>query len=476
VRVNVERQPGSVVELSIEVPTEQVEGAIERAYQRLAPRVKVSGFRPGRAPRPIIERQIGWPALRAEALDLLLPEAVGQAVDEGKLQAIDTPEVEIQSFERLQPARFRARVTVKPEVKLGGYRQIRAALEPRLVTPELVDETLEELRRQHAQLVPADDRAVRDGDHLVVDLQLFKDGSPVEEQPGTDMDLHVDRDSLIEGLFQGVEGMRHGEQKEIPVRLPENYHRKELAGGDAVFRVTVKSIKEQELPPLDDELARTSGMADNLQDLRVRVEERLRVVSDRDAAYAQQKAALDALVGSAVMEVPDVLVEDELDREVRNLAIELAQQGIDFERLVGFGGFDLEKMRRERREPAAQRVREELALDALALDVGLEPSAEHVEAEIDRALSSSPDRDRLKASERVRSYVTERLRLQWALLWLAASARGEAWTAPLPGSGATDAGEMAAVHAAGEIVGFEEREAEPLSSGGAEGEGGMVEV
>ena len=303
-QVSLEHRPGSVVELAIEVPTEQVERAIQRAIDRLAPRVRVAGFRPGKAPREILEREIGWPALREQALEILLPETLSQAVTEHQLQAIDTPQVEVETFERLLPARFRARVTVKPEVILGDVAAIRAPLREAVVGSDRVDAAIGEIRESFASLVPADNRPVRDRDHVVVDLEVRKDGVPVDEQPATNVELDVSSENLLPGLFEGVEGMSQGESREIPVHLPDDYRRTELAGQDVIFAVTVKEIKERQLPDADDELARLSGLGENIEELRQKVEERLHQAAERDEVFAQQKAALDALVESSKLRNP----------------------------------------------------------------------------------------------------------------------------------------------------------------------------
>lgn len=444
-QVNVTQRPGSVVELDIELPTEQVERAIERAFNRVSPRVRVPGFRPGKAPRAIIEKQIGWPALRQEAMDLLIPEALSQAVVDHKLEAITTPEVDVEQFERLQPARFKALVTVRPAVTLGEVKDIKAPLETPAVTPEQVDKSIDELRHGLGVLTPVEGRPVREGDHLVVDLEVLRDGAPVDEQPASDMQLDVNSESLIPGLSEGIIGMNAGETKDIPLTLPEDYRRTELAGQPVVFHLTVKEIKEHQLPDLDDELARTAGAGDSLAELRTRVEERLAAALERDAVFAQQKAALDALVAASRFEIPEVLVEGEIDREIRNLAVSLGQQGIDFDKFIEYGGADLAQMREERRENARQRVGQELVLDALADAQQLEPSAEHIDAEARRTLAGAPDGEKLLRSERVQAYVRERLRLQWALLWLAATARGDQWAPPSPAEmGAPDGASAAA--------------------------------
>ncbi|GAC1329044.1 MAG: trigger factor [Candidatus Dormibacteria bacterium] len=430
--VSVERRPGSVVELAIEVPADQVEKAIDRAFNRLAPRVRVPGFRPGKAPRTVIEREIGWPALRDQALEILVPETVTEVVRERDLQVIDTPQVEVEQFERIGGARIKALVTVKPEVELGDYRSIRAPLETPEVTDAQVDASIDEIRGELARLVPAEGRPAQEGDRLVVDLEVVKDGELLPDGTSADLELDMNPQALLPGLFDGVVGINQGETRAVTVTLPQDYRRQELAGQEATFKVTVKEIKEKQLPAIDDDLARESGAGDTVAELRQKIEERLRVAVERDAVFAQQKAAVEQLVAQSTFEVPEVLIHEEIDRELRNLALSLEQQGVDFDKFVQAGGLDLQKFHDERHEHAADRVRQELVLDAMATREGIEPSPEHVLAEARRGLEGAEDTERLVASDRVQAYVRERLRLQWALLWLSATARGEAWEPPAP--------------------------------------------
>ena len=430
--VSVERRPGSVVELAIEVPAEQVEKAIDRAFNRLAPRVRVPGFRPGKAPRTVIEREIGWATLRDQALEILVPETVTEAVRERELDVIDTPQVEVEQFERIGNARIKALVTVKPEVTLGDYQSIKVPLQTPAVTSEKVDASIDEIRAELAQLVPAEGRPVQEADHLFVDLEVSRNGEVLDDGQSENLELDMNREALLPGLFDGLVGTAQGETREIIVTLPDDYRRTELAGQEATFKVTVKEIKEKKLPALDDDLARESGAGDTFAELRQKVEERLSAAAERDAVFAQQKAAVDQLVASSTFEVPEVMVHEEIDRELRNLALSLEQQGIDFDKFVQAGGLDLQKFHDDRHEQAEDRVRQELVLDALAVKEGIEPTQEHVMAEAQRGLEGAEDTQRLLSSERVQAYVRERLRLQWALLWLAAKARGEEWQCPTP--------------------------------------------
>ena len=351
IQVIVERRPGSVVALDIEVPTEQVERAHRARLQAAGAARQSAWLQAGQGAPNILEQRIGWPALREQAIELLVPEAVTQAVTEQQLQAIETPRDQVEAFERLQPARLKAEVTAKPEVSLPDYHAINVPVPDIEVGEAHLEEAIDALRERFGELVPAANRPVQKDDQVVIDLEVLHEGLPADDQPTADQQLDVQQDRLIPGLYEGLLGISQGETRDIQLTLPEDYRRTELAGKEVVFRVTVKEIKARVLPPVDDELARMSGTAENVDDLR-------RILTSGSApspsgtpSSRQQKDALDALVAGTTVDLPEVLVHGEIDREIRNLALDLQRQGIDFEQLSRFGGLDVEKMHEEARRP-----------------------------------------------------------------------------------------------------------------------------
>ena len=365
VKVETERKPGSQVILSVEIDADQVLRSIEQAYSRLAPRVRIAGFRPGKVPRPMVEREIGWPTLRQEALDLILPTAYNSALDEAGLDPIDVPRVEVQQFDRGQPMKFTATVLIKPEITLKDYKDIRVP-RPRTEMGETdVDEAIERLRARFAEL-HAVERPVQAGDFLTVDTHILKSGALLIGESQTDAQLEVDRDRLINGLAEGLIGQALNETRDIRLTLPADYPKKDLAGSDVVFRITVKSIKERRLPGLDDDLAQQVGRGQTLAELRQEVRDELQEAAHVADEQRFENEVLKALDERMEVEVPEALIEREVSRRVRELELRLQEQGVKMDRYLEYTNTSLDVLKAEQRPQAVQKVRLELALEAVA--------------------------------------------------------------------------------------------------------------
>ena len=428
VKVETERKPGSQVVLSVEVPEDQVQSSIERAYHRLAPRVKIAGFRPGKAPRPMVERQLGWPAIRQEALDLLLPTAYNAALDETGLDPIDVPRVEVEQFDRGQPFRFRATVSIKPEVTLRDYRDIRVSRPRTEVAVEEVEDTLERLRGRFAEL-HAVERPVQRGDFLTIDLHLMQNGAVLVGKSQSDAQVEVDPERLLAGLAEGLTGQAVGETRDIRLALPADYPERDLAGSTVTFRVTVKSIKERRLPPLDDDFARQVGDAQTLDELRQSVREDLKNAAARADETRFENDVLKALNERVEVEVPDALVEREVNRDVRELELRLQEQGVRFDRYLEYTKTSLDVLRAERRPQASQKVRLELALETVAEREGLTVSDAEVDQAVQRALAEDQQLARraedLRTADPVREYFRHQLLMRRTIDHLSSVASSE---------------------------------------------------
>ncbi|HYM50998.1 MAG TPA: trigger factor [Candidatus Limnocylindrales bacterium] len=447
VKVATERKPGSQVVLSVEVPEDQVTTSIERAYQRLAPRVKIAGFRPGKAPRPMVERQIGWPALRQEAIDQLLPTAYNAALDETGLDPIDVPRVEVDQFDPGQPMRFRATVSIKPEVTLKDYRDIRVPRPRTEVTDQEVADTLERLRGRFAELHDVE-RPVQPGDFLRVDLHLLQNGAVLVGKSQTDAQVEVDPERLLSGLSEGLEGQTVGETRDIRLTLPQDYPERDLAGQQTTFRVTVKSIKERRLPPLDDDLARQVGDAQTLDELRQSVREDLQEAAARSDEARFENDVLKALNERIEVELPEALVDREVNREIRELELRLQEQGVRFDRYLEYTKTTPDVLRAERRPQAAQKVRLELALEAVADREGLTVSEEEIDEAVSKALSEDAGLSRraedLRTADPVREYFRHQLLIRKTIDHLSSLASSESSDTMSPQSTAGESATPAA--------------------------------
>ena len=428
VKVETERKPGSQVLLSVEVDADQVSKSIDQAYSRLAPRVRIAGFRPGKAPRPMIEREIGWPALRQEALDLLLPTAYNSALDEAGLDPIDVPRVEVQQFDRGQSMRFTATVSVKPEIALKEYKDIRVP-RPRTEIGDVdVEEAIERLRGRFAELY-AVERPVQAGDFLTVDTHILKSGAVLIGESQTDAQLEVDKERLIPGLADGLIGQAIGESRDIRLKLPQDYPKKDLAGSDVIFRVTVKSIKERRLPPLDDELARQVGRGQTLAELRQEVHDELQEAADQADEQRFENDVLKALDERMEAEIPEALIDREVNRRVRELELRLQEQGVKMERYLEYTNNSLDVMKAEQRPQAVQKVRLELALETVAEREGLAVSEAEIEAAVTNALAEDEQVSRrtrdLRTADPVRAYFRHQLLMRKTIDYLSTVAAPE---------------------------------------------------
>ena len=428
VKVDTERKPGSQVVLSVEVDADQVSKSIDQAYSRLAPRVRIAGFRPGKAPRPMIEREIGWPALRQEALDLLLATAYNSALDEAGLDPIDVPRVEVQQFDRGQSMRFTATVSVKPEITLKEYKDIRVP-RPRTEIGDVdVDEALERLRGRFAEL-HAVERPVQVGDFLTVDTHILKSGAVLIGESQTDAQLEVDKERLIPGLADGLIGQAIGESRDIRLALPADYPKKDLAGSDVVFRVTVKSVKERRLPALDDELARQVGRGETLAELRQEVHDELQEAAHQADEQRFENDVLKALDERMEAEIPEALIDREVNRRVRELELRLQEQGVKMERYLEYTNSSVDVMKAEQRPQAVQKVRLELALETVAEREGLTVSEAEIETAVANALAEDEQVSRrtrdLRTADPVRAYFRHQLLMRKTIDYLSTVAAPE---------------------------------------------------
>lgn len=383
----VERAPGGRVVVHVEVPPEEMAPDIEQAYRRLARQVRIPGFRPGKAPLPLVERMVGRERARQEALGGLVARAYRAAVDEQRLVPVDQPQIDVQSFEDGQPLRFQATVSVRPEVALGDYRAIRVPREVAPVGPEDVERALEDLRQARGTWVPVEDAPAAEGDLVILRTTgTMDDGRPVDERRAEGV---VGAGHLRPEVDQAVRGLRPGQAVETDVRLPATEPDRALAGRTAHVRVEVLEVKRKELPQLDDAFAREVGDGRTLEALRAELDRRLRAAAERQADAAVAEKAVAAAVDGARAEIPDVLIERGVDNLLRELERQLAAAGVTLTAHLAARGQTLEQLRAELRPAGERRVKSELVLEAVAAAEGLEPTDADVEQEIGRLAQAS---------------------------------------------------------------------------------------
>lgn len=411
VKVSLERLPQSRVQLEIEVDPERVERSLDEAYRRLVRRTKIPGFRPGKAPRAVVERLIGREGLLREALDALVGDAYGEAVSQENLEPIGRPQVEILD---LEPVRFKAVVPVKPTVELGDYSTLRLPFEPTPVTDDMVEEQLLALRRRRALYVPVE-RPIQWNDVVTADVKGTVEGEAFIDDEGAEFILREGQTLLVPGLAEAFLGLAKGAEREVELDVPEEFPIERFRGKRAHLALTVREVKEEQLPELDDEFAQQIDAEEfpTLEALRSRIRSEMEEAFRREAEEKLRLEALDKLVELSKLEYPELLVEHEIDHMVREMAGDDRQAFLAELRRIGRSEADF---RASLRDAAARRVERALVFDAFAEREGIAISDEEVSAEIERlAGDQEPDRSRFievfsdpRARDAVRSQLFRR--------------------------------------------------------------------
>ena len=355
------------VVLTIEVPTEEWSKAIAAAVKRIANQVNIHGFRRGKAPRRIVEREVGLAAILDEAYEKLGPKVFNEAMDEEKLELATYPKFERVTVEEDKPLVFKAIVTPKPEVKLGEYKGLKIEKKTEEVTEEQVAQHIDKMRERQAKLVDAPEgAAAKKGDLVTLDFKGFTDGEAFEGGEGKDYPLQIGSGSFIPGFEDQLVGAKAGEEREVKVKFPEDYHEKKLAGKDAVFKCVIHAIRHKELPALDDAFVEKASVFHTVDELKKDVREKMEKAAATKAENDLRVAAIDKAAENITVDIPQVMIEDRITQMIQELAMRLEQQGMKFEQYLQYSGSDMTKLRNEYRETAAKNVRTDLMLEAVA--------------------------------------------------------------------------------------------------------------
>ena len=390
VSVVTESLPGSQVGLTIEVPQDQVDRAYERALNRLAQRVRIGGFRPGKAPRPLVEARVGPAAIREEVVDTLVPDLVSRALRDNHIDAIDRPRVEVQELERGRPGRFTARVSVMPDVVLPDLGTLAVERSRTDVDDEMVERRLTELRERLAEVEPVE-REVRTGDVIVADLRVLVDGAEVASEARTATEVEVVEDKVVPELLAVLPGRVVGDVVTADVTLPEEHSDPDLRGKPARLEVTVHGVKEKRIPELTDAVAQelSGGEQATAEALREAVRVDLGEQARRLDELTFEQAAVRAVVDASQMDVPEALVEREIDRQIEQLESRLQRRGLRLDRYLQYVGKTAAEYRAELRPDAESRVRVDLVLEELGRRMTISPS----QGEVEEYIRSEAERD-----------------------------------------------------------------------------------
>lgn len=424
--LQVEKLEKNMAKLTIEVPAEELEKALESAFQKNKNKISVPGFRKGKVPRAMIEKMYGPAIFYEDAANELIPTAYEKALDECEEEIVSAPKVDVVQIEKGKAFIFTAEVALKPEVTLGTYKGVKVEEADVAVTDEEVDAQIQTERENSARTINVEDRAVKAGDITTIDFEGFVDGVAFDGGKGTDYPLTIGSGSFIPGFEEQLIGAEIGKETEVNVTFPEDYHAADLAGKPAVFKCTVKAIQEKELPELDDEFASEVSAFDTLEEYKADVKKTLEIKKADAAKSAKETAVIDAVIENATMEIPDAMVETEQRQMIEEFAQRIQMQGLTMEQYMQFTGMTPQVMMEQTKPQALKRIQSRLVLEAVAKAENLSASEEDFEAEIkDMAEKYQMEADKVKEllGEKGKDQVYEDLAIRKAVEFLVAEAK-----------------------------------------------------
>jgi trigger factor len=380
-----EKQEGNQGVLTIEVEAAKVNEGLDAAFKKVVKQVNVPGFRKGKMPRGMFEKRFGVESLYQDALDFILPEAYAKAIEETGIDPIDRPEIDVEQMEKGKELIFTAKVQVKPEVKLGDYKGLEVEKVDTEVTAEDVEAELTSLQEKQAELVVKEEGKAEEGDTVTMDFEGFVDGEAFEGGQAENYSLELGSGQFIPGFEEQLVGVATGEEKDVEVNFPEEYHAAELAGKPATFKVKIHEIKTKELPALDDEFAKDADEeVETLAELKEKIEKRLQEAKKNEAETAVRETLVEKASENTEVEIPEVMVNSEVDRMMQEFEQRLQMQGMNLELYFQFSGQSEEDLKGQMKEDAGKRVRTNLTLEAIAAAENLEVTDAEAEEEVNK--------------------------------------------------------------------------------------------
>lgn len=387
--LQVEKLEHNMAVLTIELPAEELEKAIEKVYFKSRNKISVPGFRKGKAPRKMIEQVYGREVFYEDAANEIMPDAYEEALKECEEEIVSYPQVSVVQIEAGKPFIFTARVALKPEVVLGAYKGVKVDKADAEVTDEEVTAEIDREREKNSRTVDVEDRAVQEGDIAVIDFEGFMDGEAFEGGKGTDYPLTIGSHSFIPGFEEALIGASVGADVDVNVTFPEDYHSEELAGRPAVFKCSIKKLQEKQLPELDEEfVSDVSEESDTVEEYREEIRKKLAGRKAEEAKHAKEDAVIDAVVEEAQIDIPDLMVETHLRQMMQEYAQRLQYQGISFEQYLQFTGMTRQMVAEQMKPQALKRIQSRLVLEAVAAAEGMEASQEEIDKEIESMSSA----------------------------------------------------------------------------------------
>lgn len=395
--VQVEKLEKNMAKLTVEVPAEEVEKAIQAAYLKEKNKISMPGFRKGKVPRAMIEKMYGAAVFYEEAANILIQDNYAKAMKESKEDIVSRPTIDVVQIESGKPFIFTAEVAVRPEVTLGKYKGVQVTKIDTTVTDEEVEVALEKEQQKNSRTVSVTDRPVQTGDTAVIDFEGFVDGVAFEGGKGENHPLEIGSHSFIEGFEDQLVGHNAGEEVEVNVTFPEKYQAAELAGKPAVFKVKINEIKTKELPELNDEFAQDVSEFDTLAEYKEDLRKHLEVSKENDAKRAKEDEAIKKIIDKSTMELPDAMIDTQCENMINEFAQRISQSGLTMDQYMQFSGMTIDGLKEQVRPEAITRIQSSLVLEQIAKEENIEVSDEEINAEVEKmAAQYGMEADKLK--------------------------------------------------------------------------------
>lgn len=381
-KVSAEKIDNHKIKLEIEVPQPEVAKAVDKAYQKLANKVNIPGFRKGKVPRKVLEMRIGKEALLDEAFEIMAGPAYSQALQEQNIDPVTRPEIEVVTLQEDMPLVFKATVIAKPEVTLGQFKELQVEQPSAEVNEDEVDKQLESQRVRNAKMVVAEDAALQNGDFAIIDFAGFIDGQPFKGGEAEGYPLELGSGSFIPGFEEQLVGAKAGEAREVKVTFPAEYFVPELAGKEANFQVKINDVKRKELPELNDDFAKEVSEFNSLEELKADIKNKLEQTAIQKADRDYKNMIVKTAVDNATVDIPEVMVEKRIDNMIEDFDVNLQNRGLSLDKYLEYTKTDLAGMRDSYRESALQSVKTDMVLEAVAKAEAIEVKPEDLETEI----------------------------------------------------------------------------------------------
>lgn len=399
----VEKVDKNVVSFEFTVSADEFEKGIEKAYKKNVGKINIQGFRKGKAPRKIIERYYGAEIFYEDAINIVLPDAYDSAVKENNIFPVDQPEIDIKGeIEKGKDITFTAKVTVKPEFELGEYKGIKAQKATSRVLKKDIEAELEKKREMNSRMVPVEDRPIEKDDVANIDFEGFTDGKPFDGGKGEGFDLTIGSGQFIPGFEDQLIGKNVGDEVDVNVTFPEEYHAEDLKGKPAVFKVKINSVKVKELPELDDEFAKDVSEFDTLEELKKDIKEKLSKAGKEEAAHKTEENVINAVCDATEIDIPDAMIDSQIDKMLRDFDMNMRYQGLNLEQYLKYTGMTVDKMREQFKDDAAKNVKTSLVLEKICDAEGIDAS----EDEINKEYESMAESNGMKIED-IKKYVPE---------------------------------------------------------------------